>query len=30
MTDTRYDRAPGDRPTDIEEGTSSGVTIYTI
>ena len=32
MTDTRYDRAPGDRPTlaDMEEGTSSGVTIYTI
>ena len=32
MTDTQYDRAPGDRPTlgEIEEGTSSGVTIYTI
>ncbi len=32
MTDTRYDRAPGDRPTlaDIEEGTSSGLTVYTI
>jgi cytochrome o ubiquinol oxidase operon protein cyoD len=32
MTDTRYDRAPGDRPTlaDMEEGTSSGLTIYTI
>jgi cytochrome o ubiquinol oxidase subunit IV len=32
MTDTRYDRAPGDRPivADMEEGTSSGVTIYTI
>jgi len=32
MTDTRYDRAPGDRPilADIEEGTWSGVTIYTI
>ena len=32
MTDTRYDRAPGDRPTlaDMEEGASSGVTVYTI
>jgi cytochrome o ubiquinol oxidase operon protein cyoD len=32
MTDTRYDRAPGDRPTlaDMEEGTSSGLTVYTI
>ena len=32
MTDTRYDRAPGDRPilADSEEGTSSGLTIYTI
>jgi cytochrome o ubiquinol oxidase operon protein cyoD len=32
MTDTRYDRAPGDRPilADEEETTSSGVTIYTI
>jgi len=32
MTDTRYDRAPGDRPilTDNEEGTSSGVLVYTI
>ena len=32
MTDTRYDRAPGDRPTpaDIEEGASSGLTLYTI
>jgi cytochrome o ubiquinol oxidase operon protein cyoD len=32
MTDTRFDRAPGDRPilTDIEEGTSSGVLVYTI
>jgi cytochrome o ubiquinol oxidase operon protein cyoD len=31
MTDTRYDRAPGDRPiiADSEDGTSSGVTIYT-
>ena len=32
MTDTRYDRAPGDRPAlaDMEGGTSSGVTVYTI
>jgi cytochrome o ubiquinol oxidase operon protein cyoD len=32
MTDTRYDRAPGDRPivADIEEATSSGIAIYTI
>jgi cytochrome o ubiquinol oxidase operon protein cyoD len=32
MTDTRFDRAPGDRPTlaDMEAGTSSGLTIYTI
>jgi cytochrome o ubiquinol oxidase subunit IV len=32
MTDTRYDRAPGDRPilADMAEATSSGVTIYTI
>jgi cytochrome o ubiquinol oxidase subunit IV len=32
MTDTRYDRAPGDRPIlgDMEEVTSSGVTVYTI
>ena len=32
MTDTRYDRAPGDRPilADIDEGTSSGVIVYTI
>ena len=32
MTDTRYDRAPGDRPmlADMEEGTSSGVLVYTI
>ena len=32
MTDTRYDRAPGDRPTlgDMEQGTSSDVSIYTI
>ena len=31
MTDTRYDRAPGDRPIIADsEGTSSGVTVYTI
>jgi cytochrome o ubiquinol oxidase subunit IV len=32
MTDTRYDRAPGDRSiaTDAKEGTSSGVLVYTI
>jgi cytochrome o ubiquinol oxidase subunit IV len=32
MTDTRYDRAPGDRSiaTDGEERASSGVLIYTI
>ena len=32
MTDTQYDRAPGDRPAlaDMEGGTSSGVTVYTI
>ena len=32
MTDTRYDRAPGDRPilTDIEEEASSGVILYTV
>jgi cytochrome o ubiquinol oxidase operon protein cyoD len=32
MTDTRYDRAPGDRlvRVDAEEGTSSGVFVYTI
>jgi len=32
MTDTRFDRAPGDRPllTDREEGTSYGVLVYTI
>jgi cytochrome o ubiquinol oxidase operon protein cyoD len=31
MTDTRYDRAPGDSPILADsEGTSSGVTIYTI
>ena len=32
MTDTRYDRAPGDSSTsaEAEEGTPSGVGIYTI
>jgi cytochrome o ubiquinol oxidase operon protein cyoD len=32
MTDTRYDRAPGDRPilADREEGTPAGVLVYTI
>ena len=32
MTDTRYDRAPGDRPilADREEGTHAGVLVYTI
>jgi cytochrome o ubiquinol oxidase operon protein cyoD len=32
MTDTRFDRAPGDRPTltDREEGTSTGVLVYSI
>jgi cytochrome o ubiquinol oxidase operon protein cyoD len=32
MTDTPYDRAPGDRPilADKEEGTSAGVLVYTI
>jgi cytochrome o ubiquinol oxidase subunit IV len=32
MTDTQYDRAPGDRlvRVDAEEGTSSGVFVYTI
>ena len=32
MTDTRYDRAPGDRPIlpGMEEDTSSGFTVYTI
>jgi hypothetical protein len=32
MTDTLYDRAPGDRSTrpDAEEGTSAGVLVYTI
>jgi cytochrome o ubiquinol oxidase operon protein cyoD len=32
MTDTRYDRAPGDgfTPANMEEGPSSGVFVYTI
>ena len=32
MTDTLFDRAPGDRPilTDREEGTPVGVLVYTI
>jgi cytochrome o ubiquinol oxidase subunit IV len=30
MTDTRYDRAPGDHAAEGIEGTSSGVAIYTI
>ncbi len=32
MTDTRYDRAPGDRPTQttLEEDASSGLLVYTI
>jgi cytochrome o ubiquinol oxidase operon protein cyoD len=32
MTDTTFDRAPGDRPllTDREAGTSAGVLVYTI
>jgi cytochrome o ubiquinol oxidase subunit IV len=32
MTDTRYDRAPGDRPmlAEVKEGTSSGVLVHTI
>jgi cytochrome o ubiquinol oxidase subunit IV len=30
MTDIRYDRAPGDRPTALEEDASSGVLVYTI
>jgi cytochrome o ubiquinol oxidase operon protein cyoD len=32
MTDTRFDRAPGDRPilADMEEGTRAGVLVYTI
>ena len=29
MTDTHYDRAPGDT-VDLEEGASSGVLVYTI
>jgi cytochrome o ubiquinol oxidase subunit IV len=32
MTDTRYDRAPGDAKilADMDEGTSSGLVVYTI
>jgi cytochrome o ubiquinol oxidase subunit IV len=32
MTDTHYDRAPGDRPivADMEEGISFALTVYTI
>jgi cytochrome o ubiquinol oxidase operon protein cyoD len=32
MIDTRYDRAPGDRPilADREEGTRAGVLVYTV
>ncbi|MCM3878639.1 MAG: cytochrome o ubiquinol oxidase subunit IV [Vicinamibacterales bacterium] len=32
MTQTQHDRAPGDRPVlaDSEDGTSSGVLVYTI
>ena len=32
MTDTQYDRAPGDASTlpDVERGTSSGALVYTI
>jgi cytochrome o ubiquinol oxidase operon protein cyoD len=32
MTDTQFDRAPGDRPilTDHESGTPAGVLVYTI
>ena len=32
MTDTHYDRAPGDASAlpDVEQGTSSGVLVYTI
>jgi cytochrome o ubiquinol oxidase subunit IV len=32
MTDTHYDRAPGDASAlpDVEEGTSSGMLVYTI
>ena len=32
MTDTQYDRAPGDASTlpDVEQGRSSGVLVYTI
>src|SRR5260370_10154759 len=32
MTDTQYDRAPGDASAlpDVEQGTTSGVLVYTI
>ena len=32
MTDTQYDRAPGDASAlpDVEQGTSSGALVYTI
>jgi cytochrome o ubiquinol oxidase subunit IV len=32
MSDTQYDRAPGDATAlpDVEQGTSSGVLVYTI
>jgi cytochrome o ubiquinol oxidase subunit IV len=30
MTDTRYDRAPGFTPANMEEGPESGVLVYTI
>jgi cytochrome o ubiquinol oxidase operon protein cyoD len=30
MSGTHYDRAPGDESVQLEEGTSSGVLIYTI
>ena len=32
MTDTQYDRAPGDALAlpDVEQGTSSGLLVYTI
>jgi len=30
MTDTLYDRAPGETPGEKEEGRSSGVLVYTV
>ena len=30
MTDTLYDRAPGETPGEREEGRSSGVLVYTV